>query len=59
MTVISNKKVIGITTLSRKQHSVAQTRELSCTKEVLPQVIARGALCVCLCVCIKESVSVL
>ena len=43
----SNKKVIGISTLSRKEHAVAQTRELACTREVVPQVIARG-VCVCM-----------
>ena len=43
----SNKKVIGISTLSRKEHAVAQTRELACTQEVVPQVIARG-VCVCM-----------
>ena len=45
---ISNKKVIGITTLSRKEHTVAQIRELACIKDVLPQVIVRG---VCVRVC--------
>ena len=29
-------------TISRTVHSVAQTRELACTKIVLPQVIDRG-----------------
>ena len=29
-------------TLSRSDHSIAQTRELACTKIVLPQVMARG-----------------
>ena len=33
---------VGIATLSRQDHRVAQTRELACTKMVLPQVIARG-----------------
>ena len=33
---------MGISTIGRADHSVAQTRELACTKEVLPQVIARG-----------------
>ncbi len=35
-------------TLSRKDHICAQTRELACTKLVLPQVLARG-MCVLLC----------
>ena len=33
---------MGITTRSRADHSTAQTRELECTKVVLPEVIARG-----------------
>lgn len=36
--------MVGITTLSRSDHSTAQTREYHCTKEVLPQVLARGML---------------
>ena len=47
----SNKKVIGISTLSRKEHAVAQTRELACTREVVPRVIARG-VCVCVYACV-------
>ncbi len=35
---LSTKKVLGITTLSRADHSTAQTRELACTKLVLPQM---------------------
>ena len=38
----STKQVVGISTVSRKQHPIAQTRELACTREVLPQVIDRG-----------------
>ena len=34
--------MIGVVTKSRKEHSIAQTRELACTKELLPQVIASG-----------------
>ena len=36
--------LLEISTLSRQQHRVAQTREVACTKIVLPQVIARGLL---------------
>ena len=32
----------GISTVSRTDHSIAQTRELVCTKIVVPQVVARG-----------------
>ena len=38
----SNVKIVGISTISRKQHLVAQNREFECTKVVLPQVQARG-----------------
>ncbi|XP_064401110.1 uncharacterized protein LOC135347149 [Halichondria panicea] len=38
----SNKKILGISTLSRAEHSTAQTRELACTKLVIPQVQSRG-----------------
>ena len=35
-------KIVGISTISRAAHVTAQTRELACTKDVLPQVIDRG-----------------
>ncbi|KAL5502884.1 hypothetical protein EMCRGX_G009733 [Ephydatia muelleri] len=38
----STRRIVGITTLSRPEHRVAQTREVACTEIVLPQVIARG-----------------
>ena len=38
----STKKVIGVSTVSRKEHSTAQTRELVCTRAVLPQVLEKG-----------------
>lgn len=38
----STHKIIGISTISRVDHATAQTRELACTKVVLPQVIGRG-----------------
>ena len=37
-------KIVGISTVSRSEHHVAQTRELESTKIVVPQVIARGEL---------------
>ena len=37
-------KITGISTISRSVHRVAQTRELECTKVVLPEVIGRGKL---------------
>ena len=40
----STMKIVGISTISRGEHHVAQTRELECTKVVVPQVIARGRL---------------
>ena len=36
--------IVGCVTLSRKEHSCAQTRELACTRIVLPNVIAKGIL---------------
>ena len=47
-TCMCTKKVVGISTISRLEHSTAQTRELVCTKDVLPQVLQRGA-CVYAC----------
>ncbi len=35
----STKKISGVSTLSRAAHPVAQTRELACTKVVVPEVI--------------------
>ena len=40
--ISSTHRVVGITTMSRKEHQTAQTRELACTKQVLPQVVERG-----------------
>lgn len=40
--VHSTHKIIGISTLSRCDHSTTQTRELACTKVVIPQVCDRG-----------------
>ncbi|XP_064402159.1 uncharacterized protein LOC135347946 [Halichondria panicea] len=38
----STKKIVGISTVSRTDHGVAQTRELQCTKIAVPQAIARS-----------------
>ena len=38
----STKKIIGICTISQGDHRVAQTREMECTKAVIPQVQKRG-----------------
>ena len=35
----STKRILGYSTKSRVDHLTAQTRELECTKEVLPSVI--------------------
>ena len=43
----STRRIAGIATTSRPEHRVAQTREVACTKIVLPQVIARGLHLVC------------
>ena len=37
-------KIVGISTVSRTDKGIAQTRELQCTKIVISQVIARGKL---------------
>ena len=38
----SNKRILACSTVSRKEHSIAQTREVVCTKLVLPQVLEQG-----------------
>ena len=35
----STKRIIGICTKSRSEHITAQTRELECTKTVIPSVM--------------------
>ena len=47
----STKKVVGITTISRQEHASAQTREVQCTRQVLPQVIERGEYVIILYTC--------
>ena len=42
--VCSTHKILGISTVARSDHAIAQTRELQCTKVVIPQVIARGIM---------------
>ena len=42
LSVYRTHKIVGIATVSRQEHRVAQTRELECTKRVLPQVLKRG-----------------
>ena len=42
LTTYSTKKIIGVCTISRGDHRVAQTREIECTKAVVPQVLAWG-----------------
>ena len=42
--IYSNKKVVGISTISRREHLAAQSRELVATREVLPQVTGKGKL---------------
>ena len=44
---LSTKKIVGVSTVSRHDHGIAQTRELVCTKYVVPQAIARGKCNVC------------
>ena len=40
----NTNRIVGIATLSRQDHRVAQIREVAFTKIVLPQVISRGLL---------------
>ena len=43
----STHKILGCVTLSKKDHTCAQIRELACTRLVLPQVyMARGTVCI-------------
>ena len=42
--VYSTHKILGISTVARPDHVIAQTRELECTKVVILQVIARGIM---------------
>ena len=35
----STKRILGIATLSRADYSVTQTREVECTKVILPRII--------------------
>jgi hypothetical protein len=37
----STHRIVGCITISRKEHATAQTREVMCTKSVIPQVIDR------------------
>lgn len=39
---LSTNKIVAISTVSRTDHGVAQTREFQCTKIAVPQAIARG-----------------
>ena len=39
---VAPRRLIGVVAKSRKEHLIAQTHELACTKELLPQVIATG-----------------
>ncbi len=49
----STKKIVGISTVSRTDHGVAQTRELQCTKIAVPQAIARGVAPFCVSIVIQ------
>ena len=33
------KKIVGVSTLSRSSHGIAQTRDFECTKLVFPEVL--------------------
>ena len=38
----STCRIVGISTVSRAEHHVAQTREIVCTRKVMADVVARG-----------------
>jgi hypothetical protein len=38
----SSAKVVRISTVSQEEHTITQTRQLECTKKVLPEVIPKG-----------------
>ena len=50
----STHKIVGISTISRAAHATAQTRELACTKVVLPQVIDKVSSCACVKFCVNR-----
>ncbi len=39
----STKRIVGCSNVSRTEHHCAQTREVACTKIVLPQVLEKGS----------------
>ena len=47
----STKRILGCVTVSRREHTIAQTRELEATKVVLPQVIEQIHTSTCTCTC--------
>ena len=49
----STQKIVGVATISRTDHSVAQIREVACTKVVIPQVTNRGQAMFMLLKCIR------
>ena len=40
----STKRILACATVTRKEHAIAQTRELEATKAVLPQVLEQGGI---------------
>ena len=40
----STKRILGCATVSRKEHAIAQTRELEATKAVPPKVLEQGGI---------------
>ena len=47
LSIFSTHRIVGISTVPRPDHRAAQTREIACTKLVLPQVIHRGLSSIC------------
>ena len=52
------KQILGCATVSRKECTIAQMRELEATKVVIPQVIKQGGiLCTCTYVFVYTSIT--
>ena len=44
MITCSTKRILACVTVSRREHTIAQTRELEATKAVLPQALEQGGI---------------
>ena len=44
MITFNTKRILSCVTVSRREHTIAQTRELEATKAVLPQALEQGGI---------------